>query len=410
MRRERAYDAGRPARVAFWAGTFERAGTQRFLVELLRRIDRARFEPVVLSTYRVGVLLEEIDALGVQVREFGTGTSVVSPRTLRGLGGAVAFLRRERIDILNSMLGITTLFGPFVGRAAGVPVVVNHQRALGYWLRGRARPAIYGYVSRRLVDAVLVNSGACVRELTTRFGVDPGRVVLLGGGVDARAFDVTPDPALRGDLGLEGAPVVGIVAKLSPVKGHGLFLRAARLVADARPEVRFLVVGDGSRRRELETMADELGLAASVRFVGAREDVPSLLKVMDVFALSSRSEACPNSLLEAMAAGLPVVATRVGGVPDVVEEGASGLLVDPADPAGMAGAVLGLLGDEERAATMGRRGRALVRERHDIDAVVRRVEETYARLLASAARPRRSEAGAGDALSASGAGGRGGER
>lgn len=410
MRRDRSYEESRPARVAFWAGTFERAGTQRFLVELLRRLDRDRFEPLVLSTLRVGVLLDELERLGVPVYEFGTGTNLLSPKTLRGLGGAAGLLRRERVDILNSMLGITTLFGPFVGRAAGVPVVVNHQRALGYWLRGRVRPAVYGYVSRRLVDAVLVNSEACARELVDRFGVTRGKIVLVGAGVDVRAFEgAERDPDLGRDLALGGAPVVGIVGKLSDVKGHELFLGAARLVADERPEVRFLVVGDGPRRRALETMTRDLGLAESVSFLGAREDVASLLKLMDVFALSSRSEACPNSLLEAMAAGVPIVATRVGGIPDAVEDGRSGLLTEPGDARGMADAVLGLLRDPAAAEAMGLRGRELARKRHDIEHVVRAVEDTFARLLERSARSTRRAGRRASALRASGVEGPGGK-
>ncbi len=370
-------------KVAFWAGSFERAGTQQFLLELLRRIDRSRFEPVVLSTLRVGELLPEIEALGIDVHEFGTGASLTSPATMRQVAAAASFLRRERIDILSCMLGLVTLIGPFVGRMAGVPVVVNNQRNLSYWLAGGAKEAVYRFVNRHLVDAVMVNSSAAASELETRFGTPPEKIVRLAPGVDLSRFDgAVSSDGLRGELGLGASRVVGIVAKLSPVKGHDRFLRAAARIRERRDDVVFLVVGDGPLRSDLESLTAELGIAEAVRFVGVRQDIPEVLGLMDVFVLSSLSEGSPNVILEAMAAGVPVVASNVGGVPDMVRDGETGRLVEPGDPGALADAVLDILSDELRAGMMGRLAQSVVHAEHDIDEVVEYVQQVFEALVA----------------------------
>lgn len=377
-----SHTGGGPARLVMWAGSFEAAGTQRFLLEFLRRVDRSKLEPVLFSTAVRGELLPEIRSLGVAVHEFGTGRHVWSPRTVTDLTRAAAFLRREQTDILDCMLGITTLVGPFVGRAAGVPVVVNNQRNLSYWLSGGVKERVYGFVSRRLVDAVLVNSEAAIRELVERFAVPESKIMHVGVGTDlSRAAEAAPNEALVSELGLGGRRVVGIVGKLSQVKGHRLFLKAAALISQTRADVAFLVVGDGPDREALEAESEALGLSSRVRFAGARGDVPSLLKTMDVLVVSSFSEGSPNVVLEGMGAGVPLVATRVGGIPEIVEDGRSGLLVEPGDARALSEAVLALLNEPERARSMGRRGRELAVERFDIDAVVRRTEDVLLGLL-----------------------------
>jgi glycosyltransferase involved in cell wall biosynthesis len=375
---------GGPSKVVFWAGSFERAGTQRFLLETLKRLDRERYEPIVFSTVKAGALLEEIEGLGVHVLEFRTGRTLGSLQTWRGLSAAARFLRRERVDILSCLLGITTLFGPWVGRLAGVPVVVNNQRNLGYWLRGGYRERVYGYNNRRVVDAVLVNSEAAAEELRRRFRTPAGKIRNIGAGVDTELIGSAPEArALVGELGLDGGPLVGCVGKFTEVKGHEHFLRAAAVVRRERPDARFLLVGDGPLRSGLEVLAKALGLDGVTAFAGARGDVPGILRSLDVFVLPSVSEGLPNVVLEAMAAGKPIVAADVGGVPEVVEHGLNGLLVPPADPNAMGRAVLELLNDPVSAAMMGRAAGNVARERYDVGVVVHRLERVFDELLES---------------------------
>lgn len=367
-----------PVRVAFWAGSFERAGTQQFLVEFLRRLDRERFDPVILSTLKTGELLGDIDAMGIEVHQFKTGRHLLSVETLRSLSGAARFLRRERVAVLNCMLGVTTLFGPLIGRLAGVPVVFNNQRNLSYWMRGRYKNAVYGFVNRHVVDRILVNSDAARAELEERFAVRPAKIVAVGTGVDLARIDAAaPNVELISSLGLTERPKIGIVAKLSWIKGHRYLLDAMPDVLSRHPDAVLMIIGDGPLRALLEARAEELDISGSVFFVGARDDVPSLLKALDIFVLASTSEGSPNAVLEAMAARLPVVATAVGGVPEMLMDGGSGILVPPKDPRAIASALSELLDDRARAASMGRAGREAVEREHDLDLVIRRTEGVF---------------------------------
>jgi len=184
------------------------------------------------------------------------------------------------------------------------------------------------------------------------------------------------------ELGLsDDDKLIGIVARLVPIKNHHLFLQTAKLVAEAVPQARFLVVGDGELREELEAYARELGLDGRVLFTGWRRDLPRLYADLDVVALTSINEGTPVSLIEAMAAGVPVVATTVGGVPDVVVNGETGYLVEAGDVKGMAEAITELLRNPEKAREMGRKGREVVYPKFAAQTLIANVEQLYSGLL-----------------------------
>jgi glycosyltransferase involved in cell wall biosynthesis len=181
---------------------------------------------------------------------------------------------------------------------------------------------------------------------------------------------------LRRELGLPAdVPVVGIVAALRPEKNHALFLRAAAAVRRAVSRAHFVIVGDGPQRGELETLAESLSISAAVHFLGTRSDVPEVLSLIDVLALSSHIEANPVSILEAMAAEKPVVATRVGSIDKTVEEGRTGYLVAAGNEEQLAGRLIELLRDRAQAAAFGRAGRQHVLEHASIERMVSGYEE-----------------------------------
>jgi glycosyltransferase involved in cell wall biosynthesis len=204
-----------------------------------------------------------------------------------------------------------------------------------------------------------------------------------------------PGADVRAELGIEpDQPVIGAVVVLRPQKALEVLLRAAAAIRRRVPEVAVLVVGGGDVShggtdnpyvRSLHRLSAELGLEGTVRFLGLRDDVPALLKALDVCLLSSDYEGSPLSVLEYMEASRPVVATRVGGVPDIVQDGVTGVLVEPQDPEGLAGAVVGLLRDPERATAMGRAGRERRLAEFTIEAAVGRVEALYEELCAARA-------------------------
>jgi glycosyltransferase involved in cell wall biosynthesis len=211
-------------------------------------------------------------------------------------------------------------------------------------------------------------------------GIEPDRTLYLPNGIPS----ATPASArdVRPELGIEpGAPIIGSVGSLYTVKAFDVLLRATALLVGERPDVRVLIVGDGPERPALERLARELGVDSSVRLLGSRSDVPDILDTLDIAVCCSNSEGSPLSVMEYMGAGLPVVASAVGGLPDLIEPGVNGLLVPPGDPSALAEALADLLGDPERAQAMGARGRERQRAEFDIDVLVRRLENLYCDLL-----------------------------
>jgi len=315
-------------------------------------------------------------------------------RNIDPIGGLIALfklcrlMRREKPHIVHTHTATAGLLGRLAARLAGVPVILHtfHGHVLrGYFgpLRSKALVWMERFLAR-LSDCIVTVSEGQRRELAG-YGIAPLEkitVVPLGFELEALLACESHRGELRRELGLAYEnKLIGIVARLVPIKNHRLFLRAAKVVAEAMPQAGFLVVGDGELREELEAYARDLGLDGRVLFTGWRRDLPRLYADLDVVALTSINEGTPVSLIEAMAAGVPVVATGVGGVPDVVVDGETGHLVEAGDVKGMAEAIIELLRDPEKAREMGQEGREAVYPRFAVQTLMANVEGLYAELL-----------------------------
>jgi glycosyltransferase involved in cell wall biosynthesis len=234
-----------------------------------------------------------------------------------------------------------------------------------------------------LADRVLAVSSAIAHDLIHRYGIRAEKVVTIRNGIDADAFIPTRPPALvLKDLNLGNEDRrIGLAARMTPQKGHLVLLQALRLMSQRFSNLRCLLIGDGPLRPSLERYAGELGVAGQCVFTGIRSDIADLLSVVEVVVLPSHSEGLPFVLLEAMALAKPVVATRVGGNPEVVEDGKTGLLVPPGDPKALAEAIAFLLDHPDDAACMGKRGRERVVGRFGLDRMIKALEQLYLELL-----------------------------
>jgi glycosyltransferase involved in cell wall biosynthesis len=234
----------------------------------------------------------------------------------------------------------------------------------------------------RLADCVLVNAEA-IRESLLKQGYDPGNIVVIRNGITLSKFAGKGRGApLRQELGFPlSARLVAVFSRLNRMKGVQYFLNAAMVLAGRFPDVYFLVVGDGGSKRELEEHACRVGLGRRIVFTGFRSDIPDLLSAVAISVLPSLSEGTSNTLLESMAAGIPVIATTVGGNPEVIEDGVSGLLVAPRDSAALAAAASRLLEDEGLALRLGQAGMERVSELFSIEGSVHQTEHLYERLL-----------------------------
>lgn len=322
------------------------------------------------------------------------GEASLKPRDLKALLAVYRLIRRERPQIVHTHTAKAGFVGRVAAKLAGVPVIVHtyHGHVLhGYYTKAKTEALRRMEQTLAAISTHLVAVSEQVRADLVSYGVAPAKkisVVPLGLELDAflRA------DALRGsfcrELGLpENARLVGIVGRIFPVKNHALFLDAARRVAAELPQTRFVVVGDGKMRAEMEDLARILGIAGNVIFTGWRRDTPRILADLDLLAVSSNNEGTPVSAIEAMAAGVPVVATCVGGLPDLVDNGRTGLLVPPQNAEALAAAMLRVLRDEALARRLRQAAREEVRARFDACRLVADVEALYGRLLNSAPQP-----------------------
>jgi len=358
---------------------FHIGGTERQVVNLALGIDPARFDLHLACLRSSGALLGELKTLQVPRPEFRIGR-FYNPVTMWQGMRLARYIRKNRIQIVHSYGFYSNVFTVPAAWMAGGSFIVASIRDTGDVLTPAQR-----WVQRlvcRLADCVLVNAEA-IRDKLVEHGYAPAKIIVIRNGITLSKFGKRQkNSLLRQELALPlSAPLVVVFSRLNQMKGIQYFLDAATILARRCPEVRFLVVGDGENRKELEEYASRLGLGQRTVFTGFRSDVPELLSEAAVSVLPSLSEGLSNSLLESMASGVPVVATCVGGNPEVIEHGFTGLLVPPRDSAALAAAVGRVLEDKELAVSFAQAGVRRVTELFSMERSVRETEHLYQRLV-----------------------------
>ncbi len=375
--------AGRPVRVCFLIDELRTAGTETQLLALIRHLDRRRVLPYLCLLRGDSARSRALEPDCCPVLRLGVG-SLCRPATLVKGWRLGRFLRRERIDVVQVYFEDATYLGALVARLAGVPHVVRTRNNLGYWLTPLHRRL--GRLYNRLTDATLTNCEAARERLLADEGPPAEAVFVLENGVDLDRFSALPALAAR-----PGPVHVAAVANLRPVKALDVFVRAAAEVAARRPDVTFEIAGEGELRLELERLAADLGFGDRLRLPGVARDVPALLGRTDIAVLCSHSEGMSNAVLEYMAAGRAIAATRVGANGRLIEDGVHGLLVPPGDAAALAAAVGRLADDPGLRARLGAAARARAERQYSRQAMVRRFERFYERLVGGQSPARQPE-------------------
>jgi glycosyltransferase involved in cell wall biosynthesis len=366
-------------------------GAEHLMPGILGHMDRSRFD------LRVCALQERFgNPIAVKIKELGIPVDMVSIPHLRTPGALEnlrAYLREHNPDVVHTQLEFSDTLGSLAARLEHIPSVSTmhvipepSMRSREFW-RHRLMWMSLKYCSRRVFA---VSEGAR-RHYISSGGLPPARVQTLYNGIDLTryAVDDRQRTLKRADFGLpDGAPVLVTVAYLREPKGIQYMLEALPDVRKRFPECRYLIVGDGDFRPVLEAQTRDLGLVRNVIFTGQRSDIPDVLAVSNIFVLPTLTEALPTVLAEAMAAQKPIIASAVGGVPEMVEDGRNGLLVPPSDPRKLANAVISLLDNPERAAAMGKTGAAIAAEKFDIDRQCRQLEACYSELAAESKKGR----------------------
>lgn len=373
----------KPRRVLLLITTSDVGGTESFLAYLAAGIDRRRFEPTVVSLCPPGRTAERIATAGTPVISLGMSPAARPVELVTGVFRLARILDRLEIDLVQALLYRANLLAALAGKLARRPVVVvAGQRSLTP-MTGRL--AGWGVRwTRRWARHTVAVSQAVREDLLGRERLAAERVSVIGNAVDSERFRPADTGEARQALGLpERAFAIGGVGRLSAAKGFEHLLEAGAILRGRVVDVEIVLVGDGPLRQPLEELAGRLGISERVRFLGRRDDLERVYPALDVFVLSSLREGSPNVLLEALSCGVPAVATRVGGVPELAPDGDGAWLVPPGDPAALADALARLAADPVLRGSLARAARERVESRFTVARMVERHESLWTDLLAT---------------------------
>lgn len=373
----------RPRRKVFYLlDSLNVGGTETQAVELALRIPESGYE-VTLGCLRArGPLLERLRGSQVAVREFHPEGGIDSPAGFYQLLRLSWFLRRAKFDIVHTHDLWSNLLGVPAARLAGVRAIVSSRRDLANfdWYQSKRR----GWLRRiqNLGGAVLVNATPIRDALIAEDGFKPGKLRVIHNGVDIEKFHTSGDERDELFPGVGKGKLIVLVGNMhTDVKGHPWLIASAPAVVHEFPSARFVLAGDGKQRPRFEEQVAKLALEQNFLFLGRRTDIPKILACCDIAVLPSRAEGLPNAVLEYMAAGLPTVASRVGGNGELIEDGVTGLLVPSEDSAALSDALLALLRDPELARRMAQSGQQFTIRNFSFERLVREVDELYSELL-----------------------------
>lgn len=353
-------------------------GAEVLLVDLVRGI-KASGDDVCVGYSTRGPLekkLHELDVAFVRLPRLGR----IDPILFLGM---CRLILCERPDIVHTHLFKSDLHGRLAARLCGVPVVVSTSHNNDVWARRFPLGQLYG-LTAKLTDKVIAVSDEVRDYQIQHTGIDSEKICVIENGVDIRRFSnqIEAGHAFRKEFQIDpDALLIGIIGRLKPQKDHANFLNAAAQIKGKIPEARFLIVGDGPLREELKLKAQALGLESSVIFCGLRQDIPAILSALNLLVISSKWEGLPVTLLEGMAARCPIVSTAVGGVPNVVADGESALLVPPEDPSALAIACIKILREPALAQTLVNAGFGRAQQQFSLDAMIHKILKLYQELL-----------------------------
>lgn len=303
--------------------------------------------------------------------------SILSPKLLSAYFILKKIIREEKIDIVHTQTRVTSVLAYWLSRNNAAPFV--------YTAHGFFKPRLYRRLFPCLSKLVIAISDPVKEHLIRDFHLQEEKIRVVHNGIDINSHQspgfTSHQKEIRKKFGLNEGPVVGIVARLSEVKGHKYLLTAIKQVKEKIPEIQLLSIGDGRLKRKLETFAQNLGLEKEVHFIPSIPDTAKALSVMDVFVMPSIEEGLGLAIMEAMLAGIPVAASSVGGIPSLIKDGSTGILVKPKDSKTLAAAIIDLLQDKEKAMKLSKNASELIRQEFSLEKMVCETQEVYSECL-----------------------------
>jgi len=353
-------------------------GAERVIADIAEGLDSQKFDVTVWCVARGGEIADELNEKGIKVKILGI-ISYYNPLNILKLA---RLLRKAKPDIVHIHGYFASVIGRIAAKIAGILILINHVHST-YWDYKKRNILMERFLS--LFTHKIICCSKAVKDFVRGLErIKPAKILVIYNGVDEDRLSTFKNASsVKAQFGIDsGDSVVGTVSSLTPHKGHKYLFQAAPMILDVLPTTKFLIVGDGILREKLEEQIKNLDLGSSVIFTGTRKNIPDLLSAMDIFVLPSCSrEGLGISIIEAMAAEKPVVATDIGGIPEVVKNGETGLLVLPRNPEALAQAIIELLRNPKKANTMGKKGRIRFKEKFTNKRMLSEVENLYVALI-----------------------------
>ena len=355
--------------------SLEVGGAQHGMLLGLPRFDSDRYEHIVCSIMDRMQMAQQFRSAGIEVRTLGLSrkTDVSVALRLRSL------LKELRPDVLHTYLLHANVLGRIIGRLTGVPAIIGSERTIG---QARRWGRLATKLTNPLTDAVEVNSEIGGKAIVSDLGVPSNKVELVRSGLDLAAFSASTKRAdIRSELGLnDNHHLVTFIGRLRPVKGVEYGIKAFAVASVQHQNLRIALAGEGEQLGYLQDLTSQLGISENVTFLGVRNDLPDLLAATDSVLMPSLNEGFPRTAIEAMAAGKPVIATRVGGTPEAIIDGETGILVPAKDVEAMAAALSNLVDDTELQTRLGTAGRARAQQNYSLANYLSRLDRLYQQL------------------------------
>ena len=354
--------------------SLEVGGAQHGMLLGLPRFDSDQYEHIVCSIMGRMQMASQFREAGIEVRSLGLSRKTDIGVVLR----LRAMLKEMRPDVLHTYLLHGNILGRLIGRLVGVPVIIGSERTIG---QARKWGRLVTRLTNPLTDAVEVNSEIGGKAIERDLGVPSEKIELVRSGLDLSVFSsANRRDELRSEFGVAADQhLIVYMGRLRTVKGVEFGIRAFATALEQLPNIRMVLAGEGDQRNFLGSLVSELGISEQVEFLGVRNDVPELLGAADSVLMPSLTEGFPRTAIEAMAAGKPVIATNVGGTPEAVIDGETGILVPARDSDALSAAIVRLVGDTDLQARLAQAGRKRAEKNYSVDRYVSRLDELYRR-------------------------------
>ncbi len=364
-------------KICYVIGQLGKGGAEKQLFELVKGIDRKRFHPIVISFCQGEYWSREIKKLNTQVLELKKNKMKLS--RLFVLTNLLRLLKSVKPDIIHTYMLTANFYGRVAAVIARVPVIIASERSLVELGKDKNLYLIYKLLAV-VTSGIICNSNKTYESLVIKYSIDRKKVFTVHNGINVSEYFKGKSLKNRGKLTKH---VIGTVGRLYPVKNHRYFLDIAKVILEAINDksVKFLIVGGGPLKNVLESYSKKLGIENNIEFAGDRNDIADLLQRMDIFVMTSLYEGFPNAIMEAMGIGLPVVATDVGGIGELVIDGETGFLCQSNDANALAKKVMSLLNNGNEAKRMGENGRKRILNEFGVERMVKETENIYMNLL-----------------------------